>query len=62
MKLPIHTTSSPIVGKEARKVMNAVNSGRSLSNARAKMFAAEIVAELVGCSGKKCKSTVSPND
>jgi hypothetical protein len=41
MKLPLHTTSAPLAGKEARRVINAVNAGRAVSNARAKAFAAE---------------------
>jgi len=46
MKLPLHTTSAPIVGSEARRLLNAVKAGRAVSNPRAKQFAAEIVAEL----------------
>ena len=46
MKLPLHTTSAPIVGSEARRLLNAVKGGRAVSNPRAKEFAAEIVAEL----------------
>ena len=46
MKLPLHTTSAPIVGSEARRLLNAVKGGRAVSNPRAKQFAAEIVAEL----------------
>ena len=46
MKLPLHTTSAPITGGEARRLLNAVKAGRAVSNPRAKQFAAEIVAEL----------------
>lgn len=46
MKLPLHTTSAPIVGTEARRLLNALKAGRAVSNPRAKEFAAEIVAEL----------------
>ena len=46
MKFPLHTTSAPIVGSEARRLLNAVKAGRAVSNPRAKQFAAEIVAEL----------------
>ena len=46
MKLPLHTTSAPIVGSEARRLLNAVKGGRAVTNPRAKEFAAEIVAEL----------------
>jgi len=48
MKLPLHTTSAPIVGEEARRVLNAVKAGRAVTNTRAKAFAAQIVAELRG--------------
>ena len=46
MKLPLHTTSAPMVGTEAQRLFNAVKTGRAVSNPRAKQFAAEIVAEL----------------
>ena len=46
MKLPLHTTSAPMVGTEAQRLFNAVKAGRAVSNPRAKQFAAEIVAEL----------------
>jgi hypothetical protein len=46
MKLPLHTTSAPIVGSEARRLLIAVKAGRAVSNPRAKQFAAEIIAEM----------------
>lgn len=46
MKLPLHTTSAPIVGSEARLLLNAVKAGRAVSNPCARQFAAEIVAEM----------------
>jgi len=46
MKLPLHTTSTPVTGKAARRLINAVNAGRAVSNARAKAFAAECASEL----------------
>ena len=48
MKLPMHTTSRPVTGAEARRVLRAVESGRAATNPRAKAFAAEIVAALIG--------------
>jgi hypothetical protein len=59
MKLPLRTTSAPLVGKEARRVINAVNAGRAATNARAKMFAAEIVAEMRCSAAKRRKSPVA---
>jgi hypothetical protein len=46
MKLPMHTSSMPVTGTEARRVLRAVESGRAVTNPRAKMFAAEIVTAL----------------
>ena len=41
MKLPMHTTSRPVTGMEARRVL------REATNPRAKAFAAEVVAALL---------------
>ena len=46
MKLPMHTTSRPVTGMEARRVLRAIEAGRAATNPRAKAFAAEIVAEV----------------
>lgn len=48
MKLPMHTTSLPVKGTEARRVLRLLDTGRAVTNPRAKAFAAEIVAELKG--------------
>ena len=48
MKLPMHTTSRPVTGMEARRVLRAIEAGRAATNPRAKAFAAEIVAALQG--------------
>jgi hypothetical protein len=48
MKLPMHTSSMPVTGAEARRLLRAVETGRAATNARAKVFASEIVAELRG--------------
>jgi len=61
MKLPLHTTSAPIVGKEAHRLLNAVSSGRAVSNTRAKAFAADIVAELRGKLSKSRKEPAGRN-
>ena len=61
MKLPLHTASAPLVGKEARRVLKAVSAGRAISNSRARAFAAEIVEELRGASAKHRKSPVVRN-
>jgi hypothetical protein len=50
MKLPMHTTSMPVTGAEARRVLRAVEAGRAATNPMAKKFASEIVAELRGKS------------
>jgi len=59
MKLPLHTTSRPVTGKAASRLINAVNAGRAVSNARAKAFAVEIVAEIRAVSVKRRKSAVA---
>lgn len=46
MKLPMHTASMPVTGAEARRVLRIIESGRAVTNPRAKVFAAEIVAAL----------------
>jgi len=61
MKLPLHTTSAPIVGKEAHRLLNAVSAGRAISNPRAKAFAAEIVAELRGTALKNQRASAARN-
>ena len=48
MKLPMHTASLPVTGAEARRVLRVMESGRAVTNPRAKAFAAEIVAVLRG--------------
>ena len=48
MKLPMHTSSMPVTGAEARRVVRVIDSGRAVTNPRAKAFAAEIVAALRG--------------
>lgn len=35
MKYPLHTVSQPVVGSEAEKIINAIKSGKSISNAAA---------------------------
>ncbi len=47
MKLPLHTTSSPLIGSEARRVLKAVNAGRAVTNDKAKAFALKIADSLV---------------
>ena len=48
MKLPMHTASLPVTGMEARRVLRVTESGRAVTNPRAKAFAAVIVAALRG--------------
>lgn len=48
MKLPMHTSSMPVTGAEARRVLHAVKAGRALTNPAAKAFAAKVVAGLRG--------------
>ena len=50
MKLPMHTASIPVTGAEARRVLRVIESGRAVTNTRAKAFAAEIVAALRGAA------------
>jgi hypothetical protein len=45
MKLPFDTTSTPLVDKEASRVIRAVNAGRAASNTRARAFAAKSVSQ-----------------
>ena len=52
MKLPMHTTSRPVTGAEAQRVLRAVERGRAVTNPRAKAFAAQIVAALRGDARK----------
>jgi hypothetical protein len=61
MKLPLHTTSAPIVGKEAHRLLRAVGAGRAVSNNRAKAFAAEIVSELRAAFSKGRKAPATRN-
>jgi hypothetical protein len=61
MKLPLHTTSAPIVGSEARRVLRAVKTGRAVTNRRAKAFAEEIVAELRGAASRRRKTPAVKN-
>ena len=44
----MHTASMPVTGAEARRVLRVIESGRAVTNPRAKAFAAEIVAALRG--------------
>ncbi len=44
--MPLHTTSMPLVGREAHRVIRAVNAGSAASNARAGAFAAACASEL----------------
>jgi hypothetical protein len=55
MKLPMHTTSRPVTGAEAQRVLRAVEGGRAATNPRAKAFAAQVVAALRGAGGKARK-------
>lgn len=50
MKLPMDTTAPPVTGTEARRVLRLLDTGRAVTNPRAKAFAAEIVADLKGAS------------
>lgn len=61
MKLPLHTSSAPIVGAEARRVLNAVKAGRAVTNSRAKAFAGQIVAELRGATTTKRRARAERN-
>jgi glucuronate isomerase len=55
MRLPLNIASAPLTGKEAHRLIDAVNAGRAVTNTRAKAFAAEIVAEMHGDSAKRRK-------
>ena len=46
----MHTTSLPVTGTEARRVLRLLDTGRAVTNPRAKAFAAEIVADLKGAA------------
>ena len=61
MKLPLHTTSAPIVGSEAQRVPRAVETGRAVTNRRAKAFAAEIIAELRDTGSRRGKALAKRN-
>ena len=42
MKYPFHTQSKPVVGEEARKLIEAIESGQSVTNERALALAKRI--------------------
>lgn len=47
MKLPLHTTSSPLAGTEARRVLRAVKAGRAVTNDKALAFAHKITRSIL---------------
>lgn len=42
MKYPFHTQSKPVVGEEARKLIEAIEAGQSVTNERALALAKRI--------------------
>ncbi|MGL4621271.1 MAG: hypothetical protein ACRCZS_19780 [Chroococcidiopsis sp.] len=42
MKYPFHTESKPVVGEEAKKLIEAINAGQSVTNERALALAKRI--------------------
>lgn len=44
MKYPFHTQSQPVVGEAAKKLIEAIESGRSITNQRAVNLAKRIAA------------------
>jgi hypothetical protein len=44
MKYPFHTQSKPVVGEEAKKLIEAIESGQAVTNERALALAKRIAA------------------
>ena len=44
MKYPLHTQSQPVVGEAAKKLIEAIESGRSITNQRALNLAKRIAS------------------
>jgi molybdenum-dependent DNA-binding transcriptional regulator ModE len=58
MKYPLNTTSKPVVGAQAKKLLKAVKEGKSLTNAAAQTTINRLIARRQGHGAGQKKAEI----